>query len=755
MRCIFMSKTNKNILKRVLSKIGNLFKQSEKNSSLEENRKYEEAERSSTITPLKNSKSEDKVFPEKYNKSEDFARDKVNDETKNNTQEYLNVVESQMIDSSDSVPENNTNNLEIHNIVKQDELLNFEVENISPSKNKQESTQVNSSHKDISETHTLIDPKEYLELEYKIIENRKAKTKPVQKNTKDTLPEDKKPLDFKLVNQAKEPLENKETEIKPIKEKLIVKVDTNKDHKNDEGKEERKQSEVMPIIEEEKNKSLKDQKKIVKGEKVRTKEQTVIRMTSDLKTDTISFNKDTESEDSLERNMEFEETELLTESSKKSHDLERDSEVTSSLEKEDTKLQVEENSIIKESSENLIDGSLPGKDIGSENGFGSETEQVDFPLESSSETLDSLERNSKDEIDAMSLNEGIDVEGNFEMDFKEVEFLSEYSDDGEYENIVNYKETLHQYEQQIENRDDDDYDDFDLDDLFSDDKFQKELSEVTYSNTNDYTENTQVIQKYQEDPTNQQIFSDIVEKNQPLVKKVVQRYLGAAANTSMTYDDLVSAGNIGMFKAIEKFDPSSGFQFSTYATHWIAQGITRTIANEGRMIRVPVHQVDNILKLTKIENKMVQDHAVIDDNRIMTEMEINRKKLDEIRYVRDTYKVVPSMDVPIGDGEGSTLGQFITPDQLVYSGHQTYLESPSDRVENEVFSEELIEWMTTKLTEQELDIVIRRNGLHGKEPEILEAIGIDYGVTRERIRQIEARAYRKLRRTIKSFIKID
>src|SRR5690625_1589254 len=204
MRCIFMSKTNKNILKRVLSKIGNLFKQSEKNSSLEENRKHEEAERSSTITPLKNSKSEDKVFPEKYNKSEDFARDKVNDETKNNTQEYLNAVESQMIDSSDSVPENNTNNLEIHNIVKQDELLNFEVENISPSKNKQESTQVNSSHKDISETHTLIDPKEYLELEYKIIENRKAKTKPVQKNTKDTLPEDKKPFNLEIHNIVKQ-----------------------------------------------------------------------------------------------------------------------------------------------------------------------------------------------------------------------------------------------------------------------------------------------------------------------------------------------------------------------------------------------------------------------------------------------------------------------------------------------------------------------------------------------------------------------
>ena len=235
----------------------------------------------------------------------------------------------------------------------------------------------------------------------------------------------------------------------------------------------------------------------------------------------------------------------------------------------------------------------------------------------------------------------------------------------------------------------------------------------------------------------------------------MQRYLGAAANTSLTYDDLVSAGNMGMMEAIERFDSSLGNQFSTYATFWIRQRITRTIADEGRMIRVPVHQVESILKLTKIENKMMRDHAIIDDNRIMTEMEITRKKLDEIRYVRDTYKVVPSMDVPIGDGEGSTLGQFITPDQLIYSGHQTYLESPAERVENKIFNEELIEWLTTKLTERELDIVIRRNGLDGRKPETLEEIGENYSLTRERIRQIEAKAYKRLRRTIKSFMKVD
>lgn len=723
MRCICMSKKNKNILKRVLSKISNLFQQPGKKSFLEENNKHLEVEKSSSLISSKASKSEEKVLREKYKEAEDSVQVELNDEVKSESYENkettrektkektINLEEFQIMDSSAAIAEDNVDDSEIHIKVEKNENINIEEKKITPSKIKHDSTEEDSSRKDISETHTLINPKEYLELEYKIIEIRKAKTKSAPMNPKNTFMKDKKSSDVNPATHFIEELENRLPEESELREeKSVEKLGISKNQQIDETQAESKQSEVMPSIEEDKNKSLEEHKK----------------------TDTITFNEVTDLEVDLEWDMDIEEKELHTKSSEELDDLDKDAEVTSLIKKEENKQNIERKSTKKELSDTVTKGSLFGVAIDSK---------------------DNLEMATNTEED--ELNEEIDVEEDFDMRYEEEDFLAESSDDDKYETTFNYKETLQHYEEQIENMDDDDYDDFDLDDLFSDEEFQKELSEVTYSNTNDYTENSQVIQKYQEDPTNQQIFSDIVEKNQPLVKKVVQRYLGAAANTSMTYDDLVSAGNIGMFKAIEKFDPSSGFQFSTYATHWIAQGITRTIADEGRMIRVPVHQVDNILKLTKIENKMVQDHVVIDDNRIMTEMEINRKKLDEIRYVRDTYKVVASMDIPIGDGEGSTLGQFITPDQLVYSGHQTYLESPSDRVENEVFSEELIEWMTTKLTEQELDIVIRRNGLQGNEPETLEAIGIDYGVTRERIRQIEARSYKKLRKTIKSFIKID
>lgn len=724
MRCICMSKKNKNILKRVLSKISNLFQQPGKKSFLKENNKHLEVEKSSSLISSKASKSEEKVLREKYKEAEDSVQVELNDEVKSESYENkettrektkektINLEEFQMMDSSAAIAEDNVDDSEIHIKVEKNENINIEEKKITPSKIKHDSTEEDSSLKDISETHTLINPKEYLELEYKIIENRKAKTKSAPMNPKNTFMKDKKSSDVNPATHFIEELENRLPEESELREeKSVEKLGISKNQQIDETQAESKQSEVMPSIEEDKNKLLEEHKK----------------------TDTITFNEVTDLEVDLEWDMDIEEKELHTKSSEELDDLDKDAEVTSLIKKEESKQNIERKSTKKELSDNVTKGSLFGVAIDSK---------------------DNLEMVTNTEED--ELNEEIDVEEDFDMRYEEEEFLAESSDDDKYETTFNYKETLQHYKEQIENwDDDDDYDDFDLDDLFSDDEFQQELSEVTYSNTNDYTENTQVIQKYQEDPTNQQIFSDIVEKNQPLVKKIVQRYLGAAANTSLTYDDLVSAGNMGMMEAIERFDSSLGNQFSTYATFWIKQRITRTIADEGRMIRVPVHQVESILKLTKIENKMMRDHAIIDDNRIMTEMEITKKKLDEIRYVRDTYKVVPSMDVPIGDGEGSILGQFITPDQLIYSGHQTYLESPSDRVETKIFNEELIEWLATKLTERELDIVIRRNGLNGKEPEILEAIGTDYGVTRERIRQIEAKAYRKLRKSIKSFIMVD
>lgn len=636
MRCISMTKKDKNVFNRLISKFSDLFKKSiSNNPEVKEQKQNQGRGKATSLIVSKKLQPDEKILPEEILEKKDAEQAKVSEEIK---------VE---INSAS------------HNFLKDDFKDGSKVKGKTIKKYQPVKLLSNS------------DAKEYLESEFKLKEIRQASKKSAIKRTKVSTSKDRMKSEFKKSTILKDELlvrANKTLTLKESSEKTEAKFSQN-------------DSKIENRVQEPNSKTNQQiDSKIKKNESTEKIEQT----------DSMNLQ---------EIHKEFEATNSIEIENNKPIKL---------LEKGDleSKLKIEQENTIKNASE-----------------------------------------------DNILLEEDFNLEDSVEMDIEEDEILVEYSTDDEYENIINYKESLHQYEEKIENYDD--YDDFDLEDLFSDQEFQQELSEVTYSNTNDYTENTQVIQKYQENPNNRQIFSDIVEKNQPLVKKVVQRYLGAATNTSLTYDDLVSAGNIGMLKAIERFDPSSGFQFSTYATYWIAQGITRTIADEGRMIRLPVHQVENILKLTKIENKMVRDQAVIDDNCIMTEMEINRKKLDDLRYLRDTYKVVASIDIPIGDDEGSTLGQFLTPNQLVYSGNQTYLKSPSDKVEDEVFREELIEWMTTKLTERELDIVIRRNGLQGKEPETLEVIGIDYGVTRERIRQIEKKAYKKLRKTIKSFLKID
>lgn len=301
----------------------------------------------------------------------------------------------------------------------------------------------------------------------------------------------------------------------------------------------------------------------------------------------------------------------------------------------------------------------------------------------------------------------------------------------------------------------DNYDDFSLEDLFSDEDFQQELSEVTYSGADDYGENIEMIAKYQADRSNRAIFDDIVMRNQGLVQKIANKYLPYVSQTSLTYDDLVSSGNLGMFRAIEKFDPSKGYQLSTYATSWINQRISRNISDEGRMIRVPVHQVEAISKLTRLENQMMIKEEIIDDDKILAELAIEPSKLRELRIDRERFNVVASTDVLIGDGEDSTLGQLVPSENMLYSGYQIHLENPAIRVEDAIFKEELIDFLTERLTERELDIVIRRNGLYDDRSETLEEIGITYGLTRERIRQIETKAYRKLKVPLEEFIKLN
>lgn len=688
-----MTKKKKSVLNRVISKIGNLFRKPNSNIPKEkENNQNHQKENSTSIHINKEFQPDEQVLPEKISENEYSKKIEVYKEVKSENSGTLQSSKKSLNVKDKYIPENQT--------LK------------SPSNSEAKDST------DISKTHVKIDPKEYMSLEYKFKNSKKSKSE--QKNTEKP---EKSTIDVSKTHTLINPKEYLEQE-----------------YKLKEFRQSQKESAMKkPIVS-----TLKDEMKSDLKKSINLKDDSVIKTNKNLK---------------LEEPLEKTKLEVPQYDSKKENRVKESNSKTN--QQIDTKVKKHKapEKINQTESMNLQPihkDSEATTSIEIKNDYSVEVlEKRDLESKPKIEQKITIKNPSEDKTENILLDEDFDLEDDIEMDIEEDEIPIEYSTDDEYENIINYKESLHQYEEQIENYDDDDYDDFDLEDLFSDKEFQQELSEITYSDTNDYSENIQVIKKYQENPTNQQIFADIVEKNQPLVKKIVQRYLGAAANTSLTFEDLVNAGNIGMFTAIERFDPSSGFQFSTYATHWIAQRIRREIDNEGRMIRVPVHQVDNILKLTKIENKMLRDQSTIDDNRILTEMDITRKKLDELRYVRDTYRLVPSMDVPIGNDEGSTLGQFITPDNLIYPGQQTYLESPADRVEDEVFSEELIEWMATKLTEQEHDIVIRRNGLQGTKPETLEEIGKSYSVTRERIRQIEARAYKKLRKSIKSFINID
>lgn len=385
----------------------------------------------------------------------------------------------------------------------------------------------------------------------------------------------------------------------------------------------------------------------------------------------------------------------------------------------------------------------------------------DFPEEYTDFVFPNSVSYKKDKYDYDLLGEILDRKNIVEF-IKGNKKVSEMLEDLKNKNILcdsqkdeNVSQDL--IKENIRDLDDEDesYYDFTLAELFNDEHFQKELSEVTYSGLNNYRENLEVISKYQKDQSNRDIFEDIVIKNQPLVKKIAERYLRAAVNTCLTYDDLVSSGNIGMFRAIEKFDPSKGYQFSTYATNWINQRISRDISNEGRMIRVPIHQVEDILKLIRLENQMLLKEETIDDNKLLSKMEIDQAKLRELRIDRERFGVVSSTDILVGDSEDRTLGELMSSEKMLHSGYQIHLKNPATRVEDVIFKEELIVFLKERLTDRELDIVLRRNGIYDDNVETLEEIAETYHLTRERIRQIEAKAYRKLRKSIKFFINVN
>ena len=259
--------------------------------------------------------------------------------------------------------------------------------------------------------------------------------------------------------------------------------------------------------------------------------------------------------------------------------------------------------------------------------------------------------------------------------------------------------------------------------------YLKEIGKVSLLTADEEIELAKRMEQGDEDATKR-----LAEANLRLVVSIAKRYVGRG----MLFLDLIQEGNLGLIKAVEKFDYRKGYKFSTYATWWIRQAITRAIADQARTIRIPVHMVETINKLIRVSRQLLQELG-----REPTPEEIAEEMKMPVDRVREILKISQepvSLETPIGEEEDSHLGDFIQDDNVPV---------PADAAAFTLLKEQLIEVLGT-LTEREQKVLRLRFGLDDGRARTLEEVGKEFNVTRERIRQIEAKALRKLRHPSRS-----